>query len=121
MTTFISILFDQFLMEGFSEIFQVPSAFFNQRIVPSLRDWISPIEKPACHLLRTAPFPMRHHLLRLHILEPSLDEILLDLLRRRPDRARDHGCFVTRMHFLAGFGPRVPDARVVRIGPGVQG
>lgn len=63
---------------------------------------------------------MGHDLFRLHVLEPGLLQVGLDLLRGRPVRARDQGCFEARVHFPARVGPRDRDARVDRIGPGVD-
>lgn len=121
MATFRFVLLDYLLMQRLSEILQLASAFMYQRVMPSSRNWIPRIKKPARHLFRTAPSPMRRYLLRLHILEPSLFEMFLDLLRRRPFRARHHGRFVARMYLLTSFGPWIANARVVGINPRVHG
>ena len=118
MAPFFFIFLDQLLMERLSEILQCAATLFHHRLVPPSWNRISPIEKPSGHFLRTAPSPVRQRLLRLDVLEPSLLEVVLDLLGGRPFRARDYGCFELRMHTLAGFGPRESNARVVRIGPG---
>ena len=64
---------------------------------------------------------MRHALLRLHVLERCLFEVVLDQLGSRPLRARDQGRFEARVKFLAGFGPWDRDAGVGGVGPGIDG
>lgn len=108
-------------MKRLSEVLQLASAFMYQRLMPPSRNRISRIEKPARHFLGAAPSPMRRYLLRLHVLEASLLEMFLDLLSRGPFRARHQGCFVARMHRLAGFGPWVANARMVGVNPRVDG
>ena len=61
---------------------------------------------------------MCHDLFRLHVLEPGLFEVSPDLLRSRPIRTCDKGCFEPRMHFQAGVSPRGRNARVDRVSPG---
>ena len=89
--------------------------------MPPHTNRIAPVEKPIRHLIRTAPPPVRNHLLRLHVFESRLFEILLDQFGNRPFRVRDQGSFEARMHFQAGVGLGNRDARVFRIDPGVEG
>lgn len=64
---------------------------------------------------------MRHDLLRLHVREPGLLEILPDLLGGAPRRVRDDGRLEFRVRGLAGAGPGDRDAGVGRVAPGVEG
>lgn len=107
-------------MEPLPHILQLSPRLIHQCLMPPPANRISPIEKPARHLLWALPSPMRCHLLRLHVFEPSLLEILLDLLRSRPFWARDQRRFEARVQFLARFGPRNRDAWVDWVGPGVH-
>lgn len=89
--------------------------------MPPHTNRIAPVEKPIRHLIRTAPSPVRSHLLRPHILEPGLFEILLDLLGSRPVRTSDYGRFEPGVHLQTGVGPGDRDARVGRVDPGIDG
>ena len=89
--------------------------------MPNLTNRIAPIQKPPRHILRAAEAPIRHDLLRLHVLEAGLFEVLLDARGGRPFRIRDDGRFEFGVEALAGFGPGGREARVDGVDPCVEG
>ena len=117
---FLSILLLQLLVEFLPHIPHFPSILLQQCLVPPHTDRIARVEKPIRHLIRTAPPPVRDHLFRLHILEPGLFEILLDLLGSRPVRISDDRGLEPGVHFQAGVGPGDRNARVLRVDPGID-
>ena len=83
----------QLLMKRLSYILQLPPNFIHQRLMPNLTHRIPPIQEPPRHILRAAKPPMRHDLLRLHVLEAGLLEVLFDFRGGGPFRVRDDGGF----------------------------